>query len=365
MLEFTCSSCGKRVQGDESLAGQRVQRPACNADMTAPSQSGAVPLAAIAAADHVGQAKVTPAASDGSFREGEAPLPLGPSRREMPGLVARWVPYGVVGVIVLIGFGLFIPAVRKAREAAARAQSTNNLKQIGMSFQAFHDKNKRLPFNGTKRAVGGDDTTGSWAFMIMQFEQVPMFADADDTNWGCPFFICPGRGRPSMCTGGGGPGAWTDYFINPFINSPNGVPNAPDAKRTLAGITDGTSNTIVVGHGQINPDDYASPDTIAGFTDIIFNGGSPGLCRPNRTVVNSRDASNPPSAAGNWGGPFAEGSLMCLLDGTVRFFPYTITGGTIVNGMGPPCNGCGDVPPPCSMASFLTPSGGEGGHCPD
>src|SRR5438067_1062062 len=109
MLEFTCSSCGKRVQGDESLAGQRVPCPGCNAEVTVPSQSAALPVTAIAAGEHVGQPKG--AVSDPSFREGEAPLPSGPSRQEVPSIIAHWVPYVVVAVIVVGAVGLLIPAI--------------------------------------------------------------------------------------------------------------------------------------------------------------------------------------------------------------------------------------------------------------
>ena len=37
MLEFTCSTCGKHVQMDDSLAGKHVLCPLCGSTLTAPS----------------------------------------------------------------------------------------------------------------------------------------------------------------------------------------------------------------------------------------------------------------------------------------------------------------------------------------
>jgi hypothetical protein len=283
--------------------------------------------------------------------------------------------------IVLVAVALLVPAVRKVREAAARTQSTNNLKLIGLACQSFHDANKRLPYNGTSvpylhegKKYGGpaaacDFTTGSWAFMIMPYiDQNTVFNEL--TVGGMAVYMCPGRGRPSMCTGVGGPCIWSDYAVNAFINDPNGAFDVPDAKRTMVGITDGTSNTILVGHGQMNPKDYDSPDVTPGFTDNIFKGGSSGLCRFN--AINGRDSSNPPSASGNWGSPFPQGSLMCMADATVRMFPYTLTGGNIVDGVNLASRPSGTSPEfaegfdrAVDFGDFLTPCGGECVTIPD
>jgi prepilin-type N-terminal cleavage/methylation domain-containing protein len=188
----------------------------------------------------------------------------------------------VVIAIIAILIALLVPAVQKVREAANRTQCVNNLKQMGLACQNFHDTYKRLPPAWEDPGGPYGNTQGNTFWYILPYiEQGAIYNAAGglfantvpslgEPGYAVtiPIYLCPSSPHNIPVQMWGGGWAAGDYAAN-FQVFGNGQTGVLDGQARLgANFLDGTSNTVMITEKEARCDSTYSTLWAHGYWDF-------------------------------------------------------------------------------------------------
>jgi prepilin-type processing-associated H-X9-DG protein len=255
----------------------------------------------------------------------------------------------VVIAIIAVLIALLVPAVQRVRESANRASCTNNLKQIGLAFHSHLAVHKTFPSGGwdwftPPTFVNGQPVTGAaqqagWGYQILpHVEGTIVWKGGNGTNDTArilvaigtpnPVFFCPSRRLPQVVAfahpdylgGIQAQRALCDYGASNLEET-----GVVDRYRptTVASVTDGLSNTFLVGDKRVNLARLAQPNT----DDILgYTAGWDDETIRRTDVLPLGDYSNASNSdtVSRFGSSHSGSFNMLFADGTVRSISYSI-----------------------------------------
>lgn len=254
----------------------------------------------------------------------------------------------VVIAILAILIALLLPAVQQAREAARRMSCKNNLKQLGIALHNYHDSHTTFPPGGMSTGNGL-----SWIVMILPFlDQAPLY---DQFNFSTtsysshhvhgltriPTILCPSSGQEqsSVELFGGAPTYTTHFYgvMGPKGSNPNGgnygVDINPsghggfansgilyrDSSTKMRDITDGTSNTFLVGEISFNKDAAGNNHTAYRIWTRGASGSTSGSCKNVQNHINALAYTTSNFNDISFGSNHPGGCHFVMADGSVTF----------------------------------------------
>lgn len=257
----------------------------------------------------------------------------------------------VVLAIIAVLMAVLMPAVQSSREAVRRIHCRNQIRQLGLALHNYHEIHNRFPAGSY--IIGPSFRTMSgwgWGAMILpHVEQAPLYHQIDFnlgtavasnqaviatpvSFWQCPSDVGPDRmtifpvGRPPLEIASG------NYC------GVNGLLSEMSSKR-LADVTDGTSQTLLLGERVVDESVNGSlPHTAGWFGQVAYSDGYEYRSIPHMAAFHAFPINGSLSSAQHFSSRHTGGASFCFADGSVHFVSQHIDS-QLLESLGTPAGG--------------------------
>ena len=255
----------------------------------------------------------------------------------------------VVIAIIAILIGLLLPAVQKVRESAARVKCQNNMKQIALGCFAYESAQGTLVPGRNPAAPTLFTGAGGWTYQLLPYIEQGNLYNLCQQNFhanvgmAVATYFCPSDPRGDLVGSGSTTLGQTTAGLTWYVGVTGSTYNSdgtvasgqggifePPIRVRVLDVTDGTSNTLMIGERPPAADlnfgwwSYSDFDNLLGtqnFLSVYPSCTLPGLYSPGNVTVNCSSTKfySNHQGGGNW----------AMGDGSVRFIPYSSQAATI------------------------------------
>lgn len=211
----------------------------------------------------------------------------------------------LVGIILLLT-AMTIPAIMRARESSSQLQCRNQLRQIAIAIQHFHNDYHCLPpKRNPSNSAMTPDKVFSWRFFLLPYlEQSTIYSDGlrafeisritnapPHSAYGTviPILICPSDSR--LVDGQNVEGlrtAFSSYLAVSGSNRSNGIFQGLHSNRNFSMVHDGLSNTLMIGE-RPPPDAFQAGQWYSNY----LRGAQPYLSGPDHSLYIENHRQHP------------------------------------------------------------------------
>lgn len=262
-------------------------------------------------------------------------------------LIELLATIAIIGVLVAI----LMPAVQSSRAAARRMQCQNQLRQLGIALHNYHDNHSIFPAGSYMMGPAFPMQSGwGWGAMILpHIEQAALYHQLDFNHgtavepnlnqiarpvplWHCPSEVEPDRmtittiNRPALEVASG------NYCgVEPILKAMSTM--------RFSSITDGTSQTLLLGERVIQPSVNNSLEHTSGwFGQIAFVDGYEYRSVPHFPVLPDYAINSSLSSPMTFSSRHAGGATFCFADGSTRLLSENLDS-NLLEALGTPSGG--------------------------